>query len=100
MPASASAPERTFNFDALDLEHKLEVGLGMKDGDAKIDAAVAGGGKDQNGWRVGGLAAGDRAFFNGDWLSRAGLAKAGIYANDSGRSHVSPHPEGCQRRDA
>jgi hypothetical protein len=28
------------------------------------------------------LAGGDRAFFNGDWLKRAAVAKAGIYAND------------------
>src|SRR5208282_1538181 len=73
---------KKFNFEDLDLEHNLEVGLGMKAGDAKIDAAVAAGGKDQNGWRVGGLAGGDAAYFNGDWLARAGLAKAGIYAND------------------
>ncbi len=73
---------KTFNFDDLDLEHKIEVGLGMKDGEARIETAIAAGGKNQNGWRVGGLAGGDAAFFNGDWLARAGLAKAGIYAND------------------
>jgi hypothetical protein len=75
-------PGKTFNFKDLSLEHKAEVALGMKDGEAKIEAAIAGGGKDQNGWRVGGLAGGDRAHFNGNWLNRAALAKAGIYAND------------------
>jgi hypothetical protein len=72
---------KMFSFDALDLEHKLEVGLGMKDGDKKIDEAVANLGKDINGWRVGG-AQGDRAYYNGDWMLRAVAAKAGIYGND------------------
>jgi hypothetical protein len=54
----------------------------MKDGEGKVVAAIAGTGKDINGWRVGGLAGGDGAFFNGDWLKRAAVAKAGIYAND------------------
>ena len=54
----------------------------MKDGEAKVDAAIAAMGKDENGWQVGGLSGGDREYFNGDWLRRAALAKAGIYAND------------------
>src|SRR5258708_5307643 len=73
---------KTFDFKDLDLKHKVEVGLGMKDGERKVVAAVASTGKDENGWLVGGLAGGDRAFFNGDWLKRAAVAKAGIYAND------------------
>jgi hypothetical protein len=73
---------KTFDFKDLDLKQKLEVGLGMKDGEKKVVAAVAHTGKDENGWVVGGLAGGDRAFFNGDWLKRAAVAKAGIYAND------------------
>jgi hypothetical protein len=72
---------KTFNFEALDLEHKLEVGLGMKDGDKKIDEAVANLGKSINGWRVSG-AQGDRAYYHGDWMLRAAAAKAGIYGND------------------
>ena len=75
-------PGKTFNFKDLSAEHKLAVGLGMKDGDAKVDAAIANMGADENGWRVGGQSGGDRAYFNGDWLRRAALAKAGIYAND------------------
>jgi hypothetical protein len=31
---------------------------------------------------VGGAEGGDRAFYHGDWLNRAAVAKAGIYAND------------------
>jgi hypothetical protein len=73
---------KTFDFKDLSLEHKAEVALGMKDGEAKVEAAIASSGKNQNGWLVGGLSGGDRAYFNGDWLKRAALAKAGIYAND------------------
>ena len=72
---------RPFNFDDLDLEHKIEVGLGMKDGEKKIDEAVAKFGNDVNGWRVG-ATQGDRAYYHGDWMLRAVAAKAGIYGND------------------
>jgi len=73
---------KTFNFKDLPLEQKLEVGLGMKEGDRKVEEAVAHAGKAVNGWRITSLA-GDGAFFNGDWLKRAVAAKAGIYANDA-----------------
>ena len=73
---------KTFNFEALDLEHKLEVGLGMKAGEKKVDERAATLGKPINGWRVG-AAFGDRAYFNGDWLLRAAAAKAGIYGNNA-----------------
>ena len=76
-------PGKKFNFKDLSAEHKIAVGLGMKEGDDKVTAAVASTGKDQNGWLVGGLSGGDRAFFDGDWLKRAAVAKAGIYANDT-----------------
>ncbi|TFG38707.1 MAG: DUF1254 domain-containing protein, partial [Candidatus Aminicenantes bacterium] len=75
-------PGKIFDFKDLSLEHKAAVLLAMKAGDDKVSAAVANGGKDQSGWRVGGLSGGDRASFNGNWLNRAGVAKAGIYAND------------------
>lgn len=88
-------PGKTFNFKDLDAEHKAEVLLGMKDGEDKITAAIASMGKNVSGWRVGGLAGGDRAFFNGDWLKRAATAKAGIYANDPAESDVS---HGCRRQ--
>ena len=76
-------PGKTFNFKELSIEHKAAVLLAMKAGDDKVSALVANGGKDQNGWQVGGLAGGDKASFNGNWLNRAGVAKAGIYANDT-----------------
>jgi len=73
---------KTFDFNDLSLAHKAEVGLGMKDGEAKIDAAIANVGKAINGWRVSSLP-GDSAHYNGDWLKRAAAAKAGIYGNDA-----------------
>ena len=76
-------PGRKFDFKDLSAEHKAAILLAMKEGEEKIEKMAANGGKDFNGWRVGGLAGGDRAFFNGNWLKRAAVAKAGIYANDS-----------------
>ncbi|HWY30435.1 MAG TPA: DUF1254 domain-containing protein [Candidatus Acidoferrum sp.] len=73
---------KSFNFDDLDLEHKLEVGLGMKDGDAKVEKYLADGVKDVNGWKIGSWF-GDRSFYDGNWLKRAAAAKGGIYGNDS-----------------
>jgi hypothetical protein len=76
-------PGKTFNFKDLPLEQKVEVGLGMKEGEKKIAeylASVAG--KEINGWRVSSLF-GDSAFYNGDWLKRAAGAKGGIYGNDA-----------------
>ncbi|TFV73653.1 DUF1254 domain-containing protein [Bradyrhizobium frederickii] len=75
-------PGKTFNFRDLPLEQKLEIGLGMKEGERKVDEAVASVGKDVNGWRVSSLP-GDSAHYNGDWLKRAVAAKAGIYGNDA-----------------
>jgi hypothetical protein len=73
---------KKFNFDALSLEHKLEVGLGMKAGTAKVEQYLNAGQKDINGWKVGSLF-GDRAFFAGNWLKRAAAAQGGIYGNDA-----------------
>ena len=75
-------PGKTFNFKDLSLADKLEIGLGMKEGERKIDEAVANIGKEVNGWRVGSIP-GDSAHYNGDWLKRAVAAKAGIYGNDA-----------------
>jgi hypothetical protein len=72
---------KTFNFKDLSSEHKVEVGLAMKEGERKVDEAVAKVGTDVNGWRVTSLP-GDSAHYNGDWLKRAVAAKAGIYGND------------------
>jgi hypothetical protein len=73
-------PGKTFSFKDLPIDQKLEVGLGLKQGKSKVDAAVAQAGTAVNGWQVSGLP-GDSAHFNGDWLARAAAAQAGIYGN-------------------
>jgi hypothetical protein len=75
-------PGKTFDFNDLPLEHKLEIGLGMKDGEEKVEKYLASGQKDVNGWKIGSLF-GDRQFYSGDWLKRAAAAKGGIYGNDA-----------------
>jgi hypothetical protein len=71
---------KTFNFKDLPIAHKLEIGLGMKEGEAKIEKYLASELKTVNGWAISSYF-GDRAFFNGNWLVRAAGAKAGIYGN-------------------
>jgi hypothetical protein len=75
-------PGKIFEFKDLSLEHKAAVLLAMKEGDDKVDKFLASGMKDVNGWSIGSFF-GDRAFYKGDWLMRAGAAKAGIYGNDA-----------------
>ncbi len=82
-------PGKTFNFKDLPLEQKLEVGLGMKEGEKKVDEAVAKAGKDVNGWRVSSLF-GDNAFFNGDWLKRAAGAKGAYTATMQPKRCIPP----------
>jgi hypothetical protein len=73
---------KTFEFKDLPLTHKLEIGLGMKDGEEKVEKYLSSGQKDVNGWKIGSLF-GDRLFYSGDWLKRAAAAKGGIYGNDA-----------------
>jgi len=73
---------KPFDFKSLSGEQQTALVEGVKAGEAKVAQAVAGTGKNINGWTLGGLAGGDSAFFHGDWLKRAAVAKAGIYAND------------------
>jgi hypothetical protein len=75
-------PGKTFDFKDLPLTHKIEIGLGMKDGEEKVDKYLESGFKNINGWKVGSMF-GDQAFFSGDWLKRAAGAKGGIYGNDA-----------------
>ncbi len=75
-------PGKAFDFKDLPLEHKLEIALGMKQGEDQIDRYLATSTKEINGWKIGSYF-GDRAFFDGDWLKRAAGAKAGIYGNDA-----------------
>jgi hypothetical protein len=75
-------PRKTFEFKDLSAEHKAAVLLGMKEGDNKVDKFLASGLKNINGWNVGAFF-GDQAFYNGNWLMRAGAAKGGLYGNNS-----------------
>lgn len=75
-------PGKTFEFKQLSPEHKAAMLEGMKAGNDKVTKFLAGGTKNINGWNIGSLF-GDRAFYNGDWLKRAGAAKGGIYGNDA-----------------
>jgi hypothetical protein len=73
---------KTFKFSELPLSHRIEIGLGMKQGSKKVDDYLAAGAKDVNGWRLGSWF-GDRTYVNGNWLLRAAGAKGGIYGNDA-----------------
>src|SRR5271170_2117949 len=73
---------KQFDMKDLSVEHKAAILLGMKAGDDAVDKYIASGGTDVNGWQVSSFF-GDRAFYNGDWLMRAGAAKAGIFGNSA-----------------
>ena len=61
---------------------RIEVDLGLLEGERKVEAAVAAIGSSMNGWRVSEIN-GSAEGYNGNWLQRAAVAKAGIYANDT-----------------
>ena len=75
-------PGKTFDFKNLSPEQKAAVVEGMKAGDEKVDQLLASGTKNVNGWNIGSFF-GDQDFYKGNWLLRAGAAKAGIYGNDA-----------------
>src|SRR5213083_2536315 len=75
-------PGKTFGFKNLSPEQKGALVEGMKAGDEKVDKFLASGTKNINGWGIGSFF-GDRAFYSGNWLLRAGAAKAGIYGNNA-----------------
>ena len=83
-------PGKTFDFKALSPEHKAEVALGMKDGEAKVEKFLADGVKDVNGWKIASCF-GDRAFYGGNWLKRAAGAGAGSTATTPSRPPI-PSP--------
>ena len=53
---------KTFDFKDLPLTHKVEIGLGMKEGDEKVEKYLESGSKNINGWKVGSLF-GDRVAY-------------------------------------
>ena len=71
-----------FAVDKLTADQKTELEMGVKSGLATIKKARESFGKDENGWRVATRGIGDRSVYKGDWTLRAGVAMAGIYAND------------------
>lgn len=75
-------PDKKFSFKELSAEQKSAVAQGIQDGHAKVENAIKGLGTKVNGWNIVG-AGGDSAFYHGDWLKRAAVAQAGIYANDA-----------------
>jgi hypothetical protein len=73
---------KDFNFQDLSAEQKAAVVQGMQAGHVKVEDGIKNLGTKINGWNIAG-AGGDSAFYNGDWLKRAAVAQAGIYANDA-----------------
>ena len=74
-------PGRTFTFSDLSLKERLEMTLGMREGDRKIDRAIKDATVALGGWRVVAFS-GDGPFYNGNWMLRAARAKAAIYGDD------------------
>lgn len=73
---------KAFDVAKLSPNQKAALVEGIKSGMESIEKKSVTLGTDVNGWRTG-LNSGDRGFYNGDWLRRAGVALAGIYANDA-----------------
>jgi hypothetical protein len=73
---------KDFNFQDLSAEQKAAVVEGMQAGHAKVRDSANHLGTQVNGWNIVG-SGGDAAFYDGDWLKRAAIAQAGIYANDA-----------------
>jgi hypothetical protein len=73
---------KAFDVAKLSPDQKAALVEGIKSGMESIEKKSVTLGTDVNGWRTG-LNSGDRGFYNGDWLRRAGVALAGIYANDA-----------------
>jgi len=74
------APGKPFDLDKLSEAQRAEEALGVKEGYDAIVKRKDSIGKNVNGWSIG-SSFGDRAFYNGDYLLRAGAALAGIYGN-------------------
>jgi len=72
---------KPLDVNALSPEQKAAVAEGVKAGEEKVTQFLASGMKNINGWNIGSFF-GDRNFFKGNWLMRAGAAKGGLYGND------------------
>ncbi len=72
-------PQRQLAFSELPWLHRLAVLWGMKRGSDRLEAGLQQMGANLNGWHVG-LAGGSAEDYQQDWLRRALVAKAGLYA--------------------
>jgi hypothetical protein len=73
---------KLFNLESLKLDDRMQILVGVRMADRRIDDVLNLFGRTINGWRLG-LSGGDASFFDGDWLKRAAVARGGIYANDA-----------------
>jgi hypothetical protein len=76
-------PDKRFAFSELPWTHRLAVLWGMRQGSRHIDQALEKMGNNINGWQIGALSGGADANLTGDWLTRAMVTRAGIYALDA-----------------
>ena len=74
-------PGKPFDMSKLSEAQKAALLLGMKAGNDKVQKAARALGEVQNGWNVAKID-NTREATNGDWLRRAAVAQAGIFAND------------------
>lgn len=70
-------------FKAMAARQHEALAAGVAAGEQKVSAAVPTLGKRENGWTLLLQGGGDLARYHGDWLTRAAVAKAGIYALDA-----------------
>jgi hypothetical protein len=74
-------PGRTFDFRDVSPKEKLEISLGIRLGDRKVNRTITDANVIVNGWRIAPYF-GDSASYNGNWLLRAAAAKADFYGDD------------------
>ena len=74
--ALAIGPGKTFEFKELSLAHKAAISLAMKEGDDKVDQ-VSGQRNEKHQRLERRLVLWRPRFYKGNWLKRAGAAKAG-----------------------
>jgi len=72
---------KPFDVSPTSLWKRLELKLAVLGGFEKIKQGREHFGSTENGWHVARSGIGDRATYQGDWLQRAVVAAAGIYAN-------------------
>ena len=71
---------KPFSLDNFSTDQQTSMRQGIRNALSRIKQQVANVGRSHQGWRLG-SAAGDRDFYDGDWLLRAAGAMAGIYGN-------------------